>query len=441
MRRSLAAAALVLACGAPPRAAEPTAPVPAPRPAPDGTPPDTAPPPDGTPLPAPRTDGRTASLGPDIRVGLGVGKNEIVIEGSQGVVASDPSGSTVARVGPGESMVAKGEGGTVSLFDRRGRRIAREDRLGFHSPGGTLLLDGRAYRGRADVLRDARGVTLVNAVALEEYLPSVVAAELGTRRPDEIEAVMAQAIVARTYALRNLGRARERGYDLESGVADQVYRGAAGEDSLAVRAVEATRGIIVTWQGSPIDAFFSSTCAGESERGVDVFRGADRPYLRSAPDVDANGEAWCRISPRYRWREEWTGRELAAALDASLGELGVRVPAGRGAVRNVAVTGRTGTGRANLLAIRWEHADVSVRGQEVRRALRPPAGGWLRSAQFTLEPEVREGKLVRLVAEGAGAGHGVGMCQWGAIGRARAGFQYDAILAAYYPGTELVRFY
>jgi stage II sporulation protein D len=302
------------------------------------------------------------------------------------------------------------------------------------------VVGGKRYRGTLDALPEGSGVTLVNALALEAYLPSVVTAELGRRTGGEREAVLAQAIIARTYALRNLGRGRAAGYDLESGVGDQVYGGADAEDPLAAEAVRATAGLIVAWEGQPIDAFFHSTCGGRTERGVDVFRGADRPYLRSLADVDREGLAWCRISPRFRWREEWTGRELERTLRETLPAAGVRLPADPGRVTAVTVTARSGSGRGTALAIRWEHADVSVSGQDVRRVLRPLAGGWLRSAQVELRAQ-RGDHLERLVAEGAGAGHGVGLCQWGAIGRARAGQRHDEILSAYYPGTTLVRFY
>lgn len=431
-RRLLAAALLTAACGPGRPAAPPPAEPPAPLPVPGGPGPE-----EGARVPE---GPGAAAAGPLIRIALARATPEARVSGTAGVTVTDPSGAIVTELGPGRELRVARVGASVRV-QAAGRLVAEGERLALAPrEDGELVVDGRRYRGILDVLPEGSGVTLVNALALEAYLPSVVTAELGRRTGAEREAVLAQAIVARTYALRNLGRGRAAGYDLESGVGDQVYGGADGEDPLAAEAVRATAGLIVAWEGQPIDAFFHSTCGGRTERGVDVFRGADRPYLPSFADVDRDGLAWCRISPRFRWREEWTGAELERTLRETLPAAGVRLPADRGRLTDVTVTARSGSGRASALAIRWEHANVTVGGQDVRRVLRPLAGGWLRGAQVELR--ARRGEhLERLVAEGAGAGHGVGLCQWGAIGRARAGQRHGEILAAYYPGTTLRRLY
>jgi stage II sporulation protein D len=435
-RRLLAAALLIAACGPGKPPAPPPEPVTVPVTVPDTA--AVAEPPSRRAA-EPPVEPPTAA-GPLIRVALARAAPETRVSSTAGLVVTDPSGAVVAETGPGAELRIVRVGASLRV-QAAGRVVASDERLALAPrQGGVVIVGGKRYRGTLDLLPEDGGVTLVNALALEAYLPSVVTAELGRRTGAEREAVLAQAIIARTYALRNLGRGRAGGYDLESGVGDQVYGGADAEDPLAAEAVRATAGVIVAWQGQPIDAFFHSTCGGRTERGVDVFRGADRPYLRSIADVDGDGLAYCRISPRFRWREEWTGGELERALREMLPVAGVRLPADPGRLTAVTVTSRSGSGRASALAIRWEHADVSVSGQDVRRVLRPPAGGWLRSAQLKLRAD-RGTHLERLVAEGAGAGHGVGLCQWGAIGRARAGQRHAEILSAYYPGTTLVHFY
>jgi stage II sporulation protein D len=288
-------------------------------------------------------------------------------------------------------------------------------------------------------------VTVVDRLPMESYLVGVVSAEMGRRSLVEQEALRAQAIVSRTFALRNLRRWQAQGFDLYATVADQVYGGAASETSEGREAVEATRGRILTYGGAPIDAFFYSTCGGRTADGPEVFRAASRPYLRSVPDVAEDGTAYCSISPRFRWHEEWTGEALLATLRRTLPAL----PAGSAGtsagdvseVRDVRVSYRTPSGRVGQLTIGLRGGDVRVEGPNVRQVLQPVSGGLLRSSVFTLTVSGAHGRVTRMAADGAGAGHGVGFCQWGAVGRSRAGQDHERILAAYYPGAVLERLY
>jgi stage II sporulation protein D len=195
---------------------------------------------------------------------------------------------------------------------------------------------------------------------------------------------------------------------------------------------------VLTWAGQPIDAFFHSTCGGRTAAAEEVFASAARPYLRSIRDLREDGTSWCASSPRFRWREEWPADRLRAILQETLPPLGGPVPS-LAEVRDVRVTARTPTGRVHGLRIDLGTVVVPVSGPAVRQVLRPAPGQLLRSAAFDLRVERDGPALVRLVAEGHGAGHGVGLCQWGTIGRARAGWDHRRILAAYFPGTELER--
>jgi stage II sporulation protein D len=203
---------------------------------------------------------------------------------------------------------------------------------------------------------------------------------------------------------------------------------------------------VLTYGGAPIDAFFYSTCGGRTADGTEVFRGADRPYLRSVSDLADDGTAYCSLSPRFRWHEEWTGDALRATLQRTLPAL----PAGGGSttvamdvseVRDVRVAYRTPSGRVGQLAVALRRGEVLVDEASVRQVLRPVSGEVLRSNTFTLTVSRAGGQVTRLAADGAGAGHGVGMCQWGAVGRSRAGQDHERILGAYYPGAVLERLY
>ncbi len=378
-----------------------------------------------------------------MQVGLVVGGSGATLGGDAALRLTRPDGSPVVEVPAGVTWratalptgvaVSPGSGGPGSVAEQL--VVAPVDSQAW------VRVNGRRYRGTLVLLRDRTGLTVVNRVPLESYLLGVVSAEMGRRAPAEREAVRAQAVVSRTYALRNLGRWRAEGFDLYATVFDQVYGGAGAETPEGRDAVESTRGQVLTWNGGPIDAFFFSTCGGRTETGVDVFRGADVPYLQSVSDAGPSGTAYCSISPRYRWREEWTGEGLRAVLQRSLPSVLSIAPSRVDQVRDLRVVSRTASDRVGLLSITLGRESLDIEGRTVRQVLRTPAGELLRSTGFTLDVQRSGGRVVRLVAEGGGNGHGVGLCQWGAVGRARAGQDYQQILSAYYGGTELARWY
>jgi len=415
----------------------PTAAPPGPSPVPSPVP---------SPGPAPAATGEAAAE-PMIRVGLAVVTPSATIAGPAGLSVSDPSGARLAEIPAGESWrVTIGSTGVVVLSPG-GAGSSPSEVLEIASPDSNALVqvNGRPYRGAITALRDGSGVTVVDRLPMEAYLAGVVSAEMGRRSLMEQEALKAQAIVSRTYALRNLRRWAARGFDLYASVADQAYGGAASETPEGRAAVESTRGRILTYGGAPIDAFFYSTCGGRTADGTEVFRAADRPYLRSVADVAEDGTAYCSISPRFRWHEEWTGEALRATLQRTLPALaaatGAPVPSDLSEVRDVRVTYRTPSGRVGQLAIGLHGGDVLVDGPNVRQVLRPVSGELLRSSTFTLQVSGAGRGVTRLSADGAGAGHGVGFCQWGAVGRSRAGQDHERILAEYYPGAVLERLY
>lgn len=393
--------------------------------------------------PAPVVPAAPATGEPSVQVGLMVGAAAVALGGDTRLSVTRPDGSPVLDIPAGEVWRATPASGGIALATGGGVAAGtlEQARVVPSDSGVPLRVNGRPYRGTLILLRDRTGLTVVNQVALEPYLAGVISGEMGRRDPSEREALRAQAVVSRTYAVRNLGRWRSDGFDLQPTVADQVYGGVWGETPEARDAVAATAGQILTWGGQPIDAFFFSTCGGRTADGTEVFRGADRPYLRSVPDLDANGVAYCSISPRFRWREEWSGDALLAVLRRSLPAV-LGVPASWvSAVRDVRVASRTGSGRVGRLAIALADRDVDVDGPQVRQVLRSTSGDILRSNAFDLAVSGAGRRVTRLVAEGSGNGHGVGFCQWGAVGRARAGQDYRQILGAYYPGTELERLY
>lgn len=380
---------------------------------------------------------------PEIRIGLVQGAPRLALQGDSGLTILDSDGAAVGVLDPAAAWLVKPDGSGVAAGAGTGWAVSKQASLTFvpRSPGGLVSVGDRWYHGKVMVIRDRTGVTAINVVAIEEYLPGVVSAEMGRRDSNEANALAAQAIVSRTFAIRNLGKRASDGFDLLATVVDQAYVGVGSEYPLARDAVARTAGQVITWQGVPIDAFFFSTCAGRTAAGTEVFAAADRPYLVSVRDADGNGEAYCRISPRYRWREEWTADQLRGVLRQTL-------PAAAGTrleeiatVQGVQVTRRSPSQRVSRVTVALGRTSVDVDGPAVRQVLHPVGETTLRSAIFELFESREDGRLTRLAAEGQGAGHGVGFCQWGAVGRSRAGQDAPTIIGAYFPGTDISRAY
>lgn len=379
---------------------------------------------------------------PLVRVGLPVRGSDVAVGGGSALLLTGADGGGLVELaeGLGGTLVA-GPGGvrmrtggvqsaTVAALTIRPRDSA-----------GTVRIEGRDYRGEVVVSPVAAGLLAVNLVPLEAYVAGVVNAEMGSRPAGDLEAVYAQAVISRTVAVRALGRHRSRGYDVLSTVADQAYGGVGSETQMGWDAVRATRGQVVTFGGSVIEAFFHSTCGGRTAAVEESFSGVPQPYLVSINDRDPAGQAYCALSPRFRWQEEWTGEQLARALAETRGATGLD-PAIAEGLSAIDIGGRTPSGRVAEVLVSGAGRVHPIAGQNpIRQALRPLAGGILRSTRFTIQLTRSGERLARVVITGGGNGHGVGMCQWGAVGRARAGASYREILSAYFPGTEITRLY
>lgn len=226
-----------------------------------------------------------------------------------------------------------------------------------------------------------------------------------------------------------------RPWDLTARATDQVYGGMDAESAGADAAIAATAGLVLTYGGQPVRAPYHSTCGGRTAAPSEVWQGNSDPWLRSVSDrIEGTDRSWCDISPRFTWERTIEERGLLDGI-ARQGK-GRRV----GRVTMARVGSVTASGRVRTLAFDTDAGVVTMTGNDMRFALRGVGGELLNSTYFSLEPVVgREGRLIRLVLRGRGNGHGVGMCQWGAIGRARAGVTAREILDAYYPGTSLAR--
>jgi len=287
----------------------------------------------------------------------------------------------------------------------------------FHPGPSPLRLDGKTLPGRIEVWADARGLVVVNALDLEEYVAAVVASEVPSGWPDS--ALQAQAVAARTFAVaQKIAQGPAARAHLGASVLDQVYAGAAHPASNALRAARATAGEVLTFSSAPIAAYFSASCGGKGETAEDAFNvpAGSTPYLVSQRDDADEGRAW-------------TVRRSLVDLSLALRKAGrVLAP-----VTGIDVSARTASGRARTLHLETAAGERTLTGVELRQIL-----GYTALPSLAFDVSVEHGAAV---FRGRGNGHGVGLCQWGARARALRGESYRAILAHYYPGADIRKMY
>ena len=388
---------------------------------------------------APIPGGSVSVLGPlpsgrRVRVGLLVGAASVRI-GSRGDVVAFEGGRTAIRLSSGDVVDVKPAGTGVSASG--GGKTGRFDSLEFRGTSGFVTVDGIPYRGTVSVTQRDGTVTVVNGVGIEEYVAGVIGVEMGRRPGSDRAALEAQAVASRSYAVAGLGRFEALGFDFRAGLTDQVYRGAQVESELGSRAVRDTAGLVMTHGGSVITAFFHSTCGFATASPEESFRNVrPRQYLGSVSDAHGRGY-YCEGSPRFRWRVEWSGVELADVLRRT-------VPRALGIdayfvsdILDVEVRDTGPSGRVTEIRVYVDQGEIPVFGPDVRAVFETPDAKSLGSTAVQLTKKRENGRVTRLIAAGAGWGHGVGMCQWGAIGRARAGQDYQRILGTYFPGTTV----
>ncbi len=361
----------------------------------------------------------------------------LLIDHTTSLVFSSP-GAYLLKVGKrSKKQVAfrewslQSESGGIVLIDKKGnRRIPEIEWPIIVEPKEIVLLNGLPYRGRLILKRKAGSFMAINELGLEDYLRGVVACEMGAGAP--VEALKAQAVAARSYALANMGKHKSEGYDLVSTIYDQVYRGVKAEYESTDEAVRETRGLVLVYRGKPAEARYHSTCGGKTAGASEILSGGRLSYLRGVNDrgghLFSKKEAYCSASPHYSWSRTWTRDEfddLVAKLIRSF--FGEDSP---GKIRRVR-TAKTRSGRVKELVIVTSGGRFRVPGDQVRSFF-----GGLPSTKFDI---IFRGNVVKM--EGGGYGHGLGMCQWGAMGMAHDGSDVRRILKHYYPGTRLQKLY
>ena len=349
------------------------------------------------------------------------------------LVARVPSGEVWRVERSAERLRGLGPAGISSAW-QSGGLVARA------SGSALLALNGKHYRGELLFVPGDTGITVVNRVRMDDYLRGVVPLEIGTRDARDAEAVQAQVVTARSYAYVHIGaNSASHPYDVAASVSDQLYGGADVETAVSNGAVSATRGLVLQYAGRVVNAPYHSACGGSTASADEVWRTAAEPYLQRVSDqIPGTDRFYCDIAPRFRWTRVLDGQTLQAAIVRYLATYTATPGGYPGTPRDVQIDTRTPSGRIGTLKIATDRGNYVLRGNDIRYVLRAPGGEILNSTSFSVESTTgRDGSIARLVLKGTGYGHGVGMCQWGAIGRARAGQDFRAILRTYYPGTTV----
>ena len=279
-----------------------------------------------------------------------------------------------------------------------------------------ISLNGKRLRGTIEIVRQQNlTLLIVNHVSLEDYLRGVLSKEVPDYWPEE--ALKAVAIAARTYALYQRFSKEGVDYDVTGDVMSQDYGGKTAEKTATTRAVKATAGLVLTYDGKLFPSFYHSTCGGMTEHAR-VMGPFNFPPLQGGVAC-----TFCTASPFFQWQRRLSRADVGWALrNSSYGSIGP--------ILDMRVTARTPSGRAEEVTIAGSQRTLRLTGYDVRALF---GFDRIRSPLFSIV-ETTDG----FVLDGRGWGHGVGMCQWGAAELARRGFSAAEILAYYYRGAELV---
>lgn len=380
---------------------------------------------------APEAEAALAEVGgePWVRVRISTGSAlELAVEGAVSVCVGDPyaeggavAGERLARLAELPFGRVREQGGSWQLG---GQRLEAAWLELLPERDGTIVVqrgDKRLrYRGSLLLGRHRGELIAVSRLSMERYLMGVVGCEMSASW--HAEALSAQAIAARSYALAEVNRRRASSsqvpYDVRDSQASQVYRGLSAEDSRVTDAVSTTRGAVLLWQGRPLKAFFHSTCGG---RTVDVQTGLG---VRTITPLAGRPCGYCNHSPVHTWTRRY---QLSGVRERLVKLSGAKL----GTLRRVRLT-RSG-GLVDKVVFDDGRQQVTLSSTRLRRMLGTGTKGML-SRDFALSIEGGQ-----LVAVGRGFGHTVGLCQYGAQGMARAAHAGEQIVNHYYPGATLAR--
>jgi len=370
-----------------------------------------APPP---PVPGPKPP--VSSGEPLVRVRLAAGKTAYLSSDGGLVLAA---GSRRQSVGSNRKVEVALERGQIVVTGGPAAPLSVDTLSVTADKDGLVRVGDRSYRGRLLLFPSTDGdLAVVNVLGIEDYLLGVVPCEIGPINAHTLEAAKAQAVAARSFTMTRLGRRKGLGHDLfDSYLRDQEYRGIERETELSRQAVAATRGEVLEYRGDVCEALYHGNCGGVTANGA-------KQYLKSIPDTPGHvrgRKAYCAGKPNSSWQTNMS----RDSLDAVAGRLSAKKCHVRGCKVDI-----DRSGRAECVELTTDRGKVRVPGPDFRMAM------GLKSAVFTMTIRNRYVSFT-----GRGWGHGVGMCQDGAVAMAEGGANYREILRQYYSDAGLEKRY
>ena len=340
----------------------------------------------------------------------------------------------------GEFSISVRNGAIVLKSPKRYFNFAHTKKLVFQPNSKTgFRWNGNDYTGRLTFIRDNEKWMAVNELPLSEYVKGVVPYEIPSKTPDYYQAVIAQAIAARTYAMYHINKPASKYFDVYADTRDQVYSGMRSSFENANKAVDESHGeILVTTDDNLIETQYHSTCGGMLEpRDEYITDDSLRTKLIDFSDESFN----CSASPLYRWVETIEANDILKNLykAAKISQKDLNDYMENGYQMELDIKNRLHSGRVEKVEIKINDKKIQLSEWEIRRVLTSPQRDILPSTFFFLKKSGNTPNKFYLI--GAGYGHGRGLCQWGAIGQSLKGKDYREILQSYYPALKLKKVY
>ena len=324
-----------------------------------------------------------------------------------------------------KGLTVKKENNRTSLFfDKNKQKIydlKNKVKLVVKSSDGRGIWVGqKRYSGILNLLVLDSEILVINILGIEKYLSSVVGSEMPAKWP--LEALKAQAIASRTYALKQKGNPI---YDIDSTQKNQVYNGLESRTYKTVRAVRSTRSLVLTYKNKLINALFHSSSGGMTENSQDVWKN-EYPYLSSVRDFDRN-------NPKLQWKKKFSSGELQKLFPEI------------GGIKKIEILNITNTGRVKNVKIFGKYGSDQISGVDIRKRMNLKSTfmrfKFIEDKKYISDNDNSNNPIEKtLIVFGQGSGHGVGMSQWGARYMASKGQKAERILKHFYKGVRIKPF-